>query len=124
MTFKYKELYPKIWVFKNPWQDIDLLTQVIKDSESNPEGSALKWHGWYTFGKEADQFDNTVLSSERTQLEKTFYDEIIEVFNKTTTQYADTLGVPIDIDAKSFNEEDNELVQMFIPHLNQRKYQF
>ena len=49
MNLEYKEIYPKIWVFKNPWQDIDLLAQTIKDSEQNPEGSALSWHGWYTF---------------------------------------------------------------------------
>lgn len=113
MTFEYKEIYPKIWVFKNPWTDIDLLTQTIKDSEQNPEGSALKWHGWYTFGKEADQFDHTVLSSERTHLERSFYDEIIEVFNKTTTQYAETFGVPIDMEAESFNEEEDGLVKMW-----------
>ena len=49
MSLQYKEIYPKIWVFKNPWQDVDLLTQTIIDSEQNPEGSALNWHGWYTF---------------------------------------------------------------------------
>jgi ferredoxin-thioredoxin reductase catalytic subunit len=113
VTLQYKEIYPKIWVFKNPWEDIDLLTKTIIDSEQNPEGSALNWHGWYTFGKEADQFNHSATSSERTQLEKRFWDELIEIFNKTTNQYAETFGVPIDLDAQVFNEEDESMTQLW-----------
>jgi hypothetical protein len=38
MTLEYKEIYPKIFVYSNPFKDINLLTKTIIESETNPEG--------------------------------------------------------------------------------------
>jgi len=105
MTLEYVEIYPKIFVFKNPWKDIDLLVETIKKSEEEPEGSALHWKGWYTFGKEADQFDHSVVESDRKQTELKLWNEIIEVFHETTSYYANKFNIPVDKDKKVFNKD-------------------
>jgi hypothetical protein len=105
MTLEYTEIYPKIFVFKNPWKDIDLLIETIKKSDEEPEGSALHWKGWYTFGKEADQFDHSVPESDKKQVELNIWNEIIEVFHETTSHYSNKFNIPIDKDAKVFNKD-------------------
>ena len=69
MNLEFEEIYPKIFVYKNPFKDLDLLKKVVIDSEQNPEGSLLgDWKGWYTFGKEVNMLNfEGVEDSERTR---------------------------------------------------------
>lgn len=100
MTLKFEEIYPKIFVYKNPFKDLNLLKKVIIESEQNPEGSILgDWKGWYTFGKETNMlnFDRGT-DSERNKQEKEMWDDVREVFYLTTQHYSEIHNVPIEKD--------------------------
>ncbi len=52
MNLEFEEIYPKIFVYKNPFKDLDLLKKVVIDSEQNPEGSLLgDWKGCILLAK-------------------------------------------------------------------------
>lgn len=106
MSLEFEEIYPKIFVYKNPWKDIDLVTKTIIESEENPEGSILSdWNGWYTFGKEVQMLNyDGKPENERTTRERAVWDEIIDVFYKTTQHYSEYHNVPIERDKFVYNE--------------------
>lgn len=115
MNLDFEEIYPKIFVYKNPWKDINLVTKTIIDSEINPEGSILSdWHSWYTFGKEVNMlnFENK-LENERTKLEKEVWEEIKDVFYKTTQHYSEIHNVPIEKDAIVYDEVENKEMNLW-----------
>lgn len=100
MTLVFKEIYPKIFVYKNPFKDLNLLTKTIIESETNPAGSALgDWKGWYTFGKEVNMLNfNENNDPERVKIEKEMWDDVINVFYLTTQHYSEIHNVPIEKD--------------------------
>lgn len=106
MNLEFEEIYPKIFVYRNPWSDINLVTKTIIDSETNPEGSILKdWKGWYTFGKEVNMLNfGEGLNETRAAGEQKVWDEIIDLFYKTTEHYAKYHGLPIEKDKKVMDE--------------------
>lgn len=120
MSLNYREIYPKIFVYENPWKDINVTTKVIMDSEKNPEGSLLSdWKSWYTFGKEVNMlnFDNKE-DNERTRLEQNVWEEIKDVFYKTTQHYSECYNLPIEKDAivhDDILEKDMKLWQLMGP---------
>lgn len=122
MSLEFKEIYPKIFVYSNPFKDIDLLTKVVVESETSPEGSLLSdWKGWYTFGKEVNMLNfNDKLNDERNILEKQMWDDIIDVFHKTTQHYSEIHNVPIEKDKLVYNdveEKEMKLWQMMGPSI-------
>ena len=80
----WRNLFPgkKIFVYKNPWKDLDLITKTIIDSEEDPNDSIFSdWNSWYTFGKEVMMLSNKP-ETERTKKELDVWNEIIDVFYK------------------------------------------
>jgi len=100
MTLKFKEIYPKIFVYNNPFKNLDLLAKVIIESEQNPEGSILSdWKGWYTFGKEVNMLNFDKGSDEqRNSVEREMWEDIKNVFFLTTQHYSEIHNVPIEKD--------------------------
>lgn len=115
MTLEFEELYPKIFVYRNPWSNIDLVTNTIIESEKNPEGSILsEWKQWYTFGKEVNMLEyQDKPDDERTRREKAVWDEVIDVFYKTTQHYSEHHGLPIEKDKFVYNEMENGDVELW-----------
>lgn len=122
MTLEFEEIYPKIFVYKNPFKDINLLTKTIINSEKNPEGSLLSdWKGWYTFGKEVNMlnFDNKQ-DNERTKIEQEMWDDVVRVFHLTTRHYSEIHNVPIEPDKlvhDSVEGHDMKLWQLMGPSI-------
>jgi hypothetical protein len=115
MTLEFTEIYPKIFVYKNPWSDIDLVTKTIIESETNPEGSLLSdWNGWYTFGKEVQMLNyDGKPDDERTRREKAVWDEVIDVFYKTTQSYSEHFGVPVERNKTVYNDVEEEEMEVW-----------
>lgn len=100
MNLDFEEIYPKVFVYRNPFKDLELLKKVVIESEENPEGSLLKdWKGWYTFGKEVNMlnFDEET-NSERNQQEREMWEDVKNVFYATTQHYSEIHNVPIEKD--------------------------
>jgi len=98
MNLEFEEIYPKIFVYKNPWKDINLVTKTIIDSDVNPENSILKdWKGWYTFGKEVNMLNwDGIIDPKRAELEQGVWNEIIDLFYATTQHYSEYHSLPIE----------------------------
>jgi hypothetical protein len=113
MELEFEEIYPKIRVYKNMWKDIENLTNIVIESEKNPEGSAFYgsgqetssgWKQWYTFGKEADMFNYQINETDRVAQERKCIEEINDVFFKVTEHYALEYNVPIEKEKMFFDE--------------------
>lgn len=114
MTLEYEEIYPKIFVYKNVFKDIENTIKTIVDSDLNREGSALgDWRGWYTFGSEVDMFNHSLEESERKENEKNVWMEISEVFYKTTDHYSKHFGVPIEKDKMVFDKGTDSQTELW-----------
>lgn len=122
MTLDFEEIYPKIFVYKNPFKNIDLLKKIIIESEHNPDGSILgDWKGWYTFGKETNMLNfERGTDQERNEKEKEMWDDIKDVFYATTQHYSEIHNVPIEKD-KFINDpienKDMKLWQLMGPSI-------
>lgn len=106
MNLEFEEIYPKIFVYRNPWSNIETITNTIIESETNSEGSIMSdWNGWYTFGKELQMLNyEGKPDDDRTRREKAVWDEVIDVFYKTTQHYSEHHNVPIEKDKKIYND--------------------
>lgn len=114
MNLELEEIYPKIFVYKNMFNDIDNTIQTVINSEKNPEGSALNgWHSWYTFGSEVDMFDHSIKETERTENESKVWQEIIDIFYKTTEHYSNYFNLPINKDESAFDEGTDSQTELW-----------
>jgi hypothetical protein len=85
---EYREIYPKIFVYSNPFKDLDSFLNTIIESEINPEGSMINpWEEWYTFGLEADNFIRDAEDTPRVIKEKEVLSEIEGVFFTVVDHY-------------------------------------
>lgn len=122
MSLNFEEIYPKVYVYKNPFKDLDLLKKVVIESEQNPEGSLLKdWKGWYTFGKEVNMlnFDEDT-NSQRNQEEREMWNDVVDVFYATTQHYSEIHNVPIEKDKfvnDPVEQKDMKLWQLMGPSI-------
>jgi len=92
---KYEEIYPKIFVYNNLFDDVNEVLDVLKESISNPEGSSIgPWSDWYTFGLETSHY-NWSVQSERADKERSIIDKVNQVFFDVTEHYANVNGVDI-----------------------------
>ena len=108
MSLISREIYPKIFVYDNLFKDINSTLDIIKESEINPEGSVIgPWESWYTFGIEADRFDNNRKQDERSIKENAMLDEIKDIFYKTVDDYFEKNNVKYTFDT-FFDKIDNE----------------
>jgi hypothetical protein len=99
------ELYPKILVYKNLFEDIDLVFNYLKETESKTEDTIMgPWHDWYTFGKQSKYQMNNELSEETDSLKKEKYliESVNKVFLEATNHYIKHHNLNID-----FNERIN-----------------
>lgn len=110
MNLEFEEIYPKIFVYKNPFKNIELLKKVVIESENNPEGSLLgDWKGWYTFGKEVNMLNFTDKpNDERNKQEREMWDDVVDVFYATTQHYSEIHNVPIQKDKRVYNNVEDE----------------
>jgi len=97
MSIEHVEIYPKIFVYKNMFKDLDGLLDAIKQSEINPEGSIMsEWEDWYTFGTEIDTFNLNLEKTDRVAKEeeqiqdvnKVFYEVVNDYFKKHNVEYS------------------------------------
>ena len=53
LDLKYKEIYPKIFVYTNLFPDHKSLHTIMKKSENESQGKGVysKWTDWFVFGK-------------------------------------------------------------------------
>jgi hypothetical protein len=108
MSLISREIYPKIFVYDNLFKDINSTLDIIKESEINPDGSVIgPWESWYTFGIEADRFDNSKKQDERSIKENAMLDEIKDIFYKTVDDYFEKNNVKYTFDT-FFDKIDNE----------------
>lgn len=111
---EFEEIYSKIFVYKNVFKDVKETLKVITNSEKNPENSALGgWHSWYTFGKETDMLDVSKCDTEQNKKEIDVWEEVIEVFYKTTDHYSKYFNVPIDREATVFDSKTNSDTELW-----------
>jgi hypothetical protein len=106
---EFEEIYPKIRIYKNMWKDINLTTDTIINSDINPEGSAFYgsgqennsgWKQWYTFGKDADSFNENLLETERGKQEQEVLKEIREIYSKCSNHYLKDYKLEIDMEER------------------------
>ena len=105
---KYEEIYPKIFVYSNLFEDVNEVLDVLKESISNPDGSAIgPWTDWYTFGLETSYYDWSK-DSERAKKERSIIDKVNQVFFDVTEHYANVNGVDIKPE-KIINSQGQEI---------------
>lgn len=111
---EYTEVYPKIFVYKNMFEDIDTTFNIIKNSQDsiwpdltveeatakwrNGEGQTVfkPWFEWYTFGTTTDEYNPSISSTEYNKVELKVIDEIKDIFNQTMDHYMNTFGYTKD----------------------------
>ena len=92
---KYEEIYPKIFVYSNIFEDVNEVLNVLKESIASPEGSSIgPWGDWYTFGLETSHYDWSI-NSDRSIKERLVIDKVNQVFFDVTEHYAASHSVEI-----------------------------
>ena len=93
-----QQIYPKIFVYSNPFRDLDSLLNTIIESEVNPEGSMIyPWEDWYTFGLEADNFIRNAEDTPRVIKEREVLAEIEGVFFTVVDDYFKKNNVDLNL---------------------------
>jgi hypothetical protein len=112
-NLKFKEIYPNILVYENPFDDLEGLLNIIIDSEKNPKGSMIvDWKDWYVFGIETSNFSNEIDDSDRVKKEKLYIKNINDVFYLVTKDYAKQTG--IEFIQKKVKSSEETLQEPFV----------
>jgi hypothetical protein len=120
----FVELYPKIFVYKNMFKDVDKVYSVLKESAENKEDRILeKWVPWSRFGDylpEAilnklkhgpDTIENINKIKTETSIQedqKQFILELLDIFNQTTRHYAEKNDLDFDLNEKIVSKYGKE----------------
>ena len=100
----YKELYPKIHVYKDLIPNPEILVQMLKDSENNPGSSKvfLDWIPWSRFGTYLDQTpvpEGILAFTPESEKDEKFYNEfeyaniIWDAFHTATSHFLNQYNV-------------------------------
>lgn len=92
----FEEVYPRIFVYKNVYDEIDKLFECVKFIESNSTGEYIfeKWKDWFVFGTYCSanpnlDEDEIADDSELFEIEKYVYHTLNDATKKVVNHYMD-----------------------------------
>ena len=105
------EIYPKIFVYKNVFKDVQKNIDVLKNSESNdPDRFFANWEKWSIFGEylnpvlghiDSEEYENPNTENKKNQ--KELFEEVLSSFDFVTRDYCNKHNIEI------FNELDTKI---------------
>jgi len=104
-NLSFTEIYPKILIYNNLFEDIDMVFNYLKETELKTEDTIMgPWHDWYLFGKQSKYQMNHELSEATDSLKKEKYliESVNKAFLEATDHYIKYHNIDID-----FNEKVN-----------------
>lgn len=120
-NFTIEEIYPKIFVYNNVFEDPERMYQIAKDSVNNYDDAIWeKWQDWYIFGEKVEKFginfDKTATevkilkdidpTSKVQEDQKYFITELVRAFHVVNNDYIAKQGM-------SIHNEKNETVHSY-----------
>jgi hypothetical protein len=118
MSLVYKELYPKILVYKNLLPDAERLHRIMRNSEHDADGRFYlrKWEKWSVFGTYAQEKhfeDEPREFGQRYADEKYLADRVMESYSQAINHYIEKFNVVIPeggrLMSSSFSKYDSDL---------------
>ena len=90
----FKEIYPKIHVYSNVFEDVDKILDYLKETENQTEETALgPWRVWHVFGMFAK---SSTLDDIKDDKEMYIVKSVIDAFKKVSDHYAKHNNILID----------------------------
>lgn len=116
----FKEIYPKIYVYSNVFEDVDKVLDYLKETEDKTENTAFgPWRDWYGFGRHAlfSMIDDVKDDKEMYIVKSTF-----DAFKKVSTHYIKNHNLPINEHETILNRNKEEVPLWQYPSPGFAKY--
>lgn len=116
MELTVEEIYPRILVYNNIFEDPQKMYDIIKRIDTQDDQLFESWKEWYTFGMKVEDFgiwfdrnkNQTVAladietKNEIQEEQKYFITELINGFHKVNNDYIKRFDLDVDLSAKSY----------------------
>lgn len=109
-NFHFREIYPKIFVYNNVFENVDMVLEYLKETEDKTENTAFgPWRDWYGFGRHA-LF--SMVADVKDEKEMYVVKSTVDAFKKVSTHYIEHHNLPINENELTLNR-DGESVPLW-----------
>lgn len=116
----FKEIYPKIHVYSNVFEDVDKVLDYLKETENQTKETALgPWRVWHVFGTFAK---SSTLDDIKDDKEMYIVKSVVDAFKKVSDHYVKHNNISIDENETTLNRNKEILPLWQYPFPGFAKY--